>query len=224
MSRWICILSFLCSALVLVGQETIVFGTVSDFDSNRPIELANLYVQGSNDLVETDLNGVYRLKVEPNVEQVIVCNRLGFGESTFTVPPMRAGSKRNVNFKLVNIEGPEVIIRESRIEDIGMVKEEVTELKFLPTASGNFESVLPAIALGLSSGTGGELSSQYNVRGGNYDENLVYVNDFEIFRPQLIRTGQQEGLSFPEAKDSVQILTINSGICWELDIKLHSIY
>ncbi|MEZ4949531.1 MAG: hypothetical protein R2784_09125 [Saprospiraceae bacterium] len=69
---------------------------------------------------------------------------------------------------------------------------------------------MPSIALGLSTGTGGELSSQYNVRGGNYDENLVYVNDFEIYRPQLIRAGQQEGLTFANM-NLVRDLTFSSG-------------
>ena len=72
------------------------------------------------------------------------------------------------------------------------------------------ESLLPLIALGASSGSGGELTSQYNVRGGNYDENLVYVNDFEIYRPQLIRVGQQEGLTFPNI-DLIQSLSFSSG-------------
>jgi len=202
------LLSFFFS--VSWGQETVVFGVVKDFDSKEAIELANLYIEGSSNLVESDFNGNYRIVVEPKTSQVLVCTRLGYGESRFVLPEMRAGTKRNVNFKLVNQEGPEVIIRESRIEDVGMVKEEVTELKYLPTVSGNFESVLPAIALGVSSGTGGELSSQYNVRGGNYDENLVYVNDFEIFRPQLIRSGQQEGLSFPNI-DLIRDLKFSSG-------------
>ena len=84
------------------------------------------------------------------------------------------------------------------------------EILYLNTLQGNFESVLPHIALGASSGQGGELSSQYNVRGGNYDENLVYVNDFEIYRPQLIRSGQQEGLSFPNM-DLIRDLSFSSG-------------
>ncbi len=192
------------------GQETLVFGIVQDIDTKKPIELANIYIEGTSTLVESDINGNYRISVKPNAPQVLICSRLGYGESRFVLPEMRAGTKRNVNFSLVNQEGPEIIIRESRIEDVGMVKEEVTELKYLPTVSGNFESVLPAIALGVSSGTGGELSSQYNVRGGNYDENLVYVNDFEIFRPQLIRSGQQEGLSFPNI-DLIRDLKFSSG-------------
>ena len=104
----------------------------------------------------------------------------------------------------------EVIVRKSKIEDAGLIREDVTELKLIPTTTGNLESVLPHIALGTSGGTGGELSSQYNVRGGNYDENLVYVNDFAIYRPQLIRAGQQEGLTFPNI-DLVRDLSFSSG-------------
>ena len=103
-----------------------------------------------------------------------------------------------------------MIVRESKIEEAGMIKEDVSQLKLIPTTSGNFESLLPHIALGTSGGTGGELSSQYNVRGGNYDENLVYVNDFLIYRPQLIRAGQQEGLTFPNI-DLIRDLSFSSG-------------
>jgi hypothetical protein len=91
-----------------------------------------------------------------------------------------------------------------------MIRENLDHLKLIPSTTGNFESILPHIALGTSSGTGGELSSQYQVRGGNYDENLVYVNDFEIYRPQLVRSGQQEGLSFPNP-DLIRDLSFSSG-------------
>lgn len=104
----------------------------------------------------------------------------------------------------------EVIISERRLDDAGMVREKNMEaLKLLPSSTGNLESVFH-IALGTNMGTGGELSSQYHVRGGNYDENLVYVNDFEIYRPQLIRAGQQEGLTFPNI-DLVRDLSFSSG-------------
>ena len=127
----------------------------------------------------------------------IVYTRIGYKEATANVPAMKAGTRRQINVALAPISSDlEVIVTESRIEDQGMVREEVGQLKLIPTTTGNLESVLPAIALGTSSGTGGELSSQYNVRGGNYDENLVYVNDFEVYRPQLIRSGQQERVDF----------------------------
>jgi hypothetical protein len=76
----------------------------------------------------------------------------------------------------------------------------------LPSASGGVEAILKV--LGASSNN--ELSSQYSVRGGNYDENLVYVNDFEIYRPFLIRSGQQEGLSFINS-DMVSSLLFSAG-------------
>ncbi len=201
---------FLGLAILSQAQNAIVFGMVKDLDSDKAIDFATVFIKGTNTATETDFNGQYRIEVPADQQVVLSCSRIGYGASEYVVSAMPAGSKRSLNFRLANQEGPEVIIRESRIEDIGMVKEEVTELKFLPTASGNFESVLPAIALGVSSGTGGELSSQYNVRGGNYDENLVYVNDFEIFRPQLIRSGQQEGLSFPNI-NLIRDLSFSSG-------------
>ena len=124
---------------------------------------------------------------------------------------MPVRSRRQIDVSLAPLDSDiEVVVRESKIEDAGMVREDVTQLKLLPTTTGNFESVLPHIALGTSSGTGGELSSQYNVRGGNYDENLVYVNDFQIYRPQLIRAGQQEGLTFPNI-DLIRDLSFSSG-------------
>ena len=124
---------------------------------------------------------------------------------------MPEGVRRNINVKLSPLNTDlKIVIRGSKVEDLGMIKEDVVALKKLPSTTGNFESVLPHIALGASSGTGGELSSQYNVRGGNYDENLIYVNDFEIFRPQLIRSGQQEGLTFPNI-DLIRDLSFSSG-------------
>src|SRR5690625_6997324 len=104
----------------------------------------------------------------------------------------------------------EVVIEMSFSDATGMVVDNMSEVLLLPSVAGNLEQILPHLALGVSSGTGGELSSQYNVRGGNYDENLVYVNDFQIYRPQLIRSGQQEGLSFPNM-DLIRDINFSSG-------------
>lgn len=197
--------------LMMHGQDVVVFGNVTDLNTGKPIDFATVYQAGTANATETDINGLYRLEVPEDASCQIIVGRLGYVETTFSVPRMDAGSKRNINVQLASKDsGLEVVVRASRIEDVGMVREEVTDLKLLPTASGNFESVLPSIALGVSTGSGGELSSQYNVRGGNYDENLVYVNDFEIYRPQLIRAGYQEGLSFPNI-DMMRDLSFSSG-------------
>lgn len=201
----------LLTAFSFAQNEAVVFGTVSDLDTKEPIEFVTVYAEGNTDAVETNEYGQYRLLVEPHMEHTIVFSRVGYHEAKTNLLAMRNGVKRNINIKMASqMSDVEIVIRESRIEDVGMVKEEVTELKKLPTSSGNFESILPHIALGTYGGSGGELSSQYNVRGGNYDENLVYVNDFEIFRPQLIRSSQQEGLSFPNI-DLIRDLSFSSG-------------
>ena len=202
---------FLGTSFGVFAQDVVVFGLVKDIDSGAPIDFVTVYQKGTSNAVETDANGKYRIVVPADQACQIVVSRIGYIETSASIPPMRSGAKRNVNIKLVPTSSDlEVVVRASKIEDVGMVKEEVVDLKLLPTASGNFESVLPSIALGVNAGSGGELSSQYNVRGGNYDENLVYVNDFEIFRPQLIRAGNQEGLSFPNI-DLMRDLSFSSG-------------
>ena len=197
--------------VLVFSQDVIVFGVVTSIVTNKPIDFATVYIKNTSNATETDSLGQYRLKIKEGEAATIVVTRIGFQEVEYRIPEMKAGSKRYLNIRLAeSISDLEIIVSASKILDGGMVREEVTEFKLLPNASGNFESVLPHIALGVSSGQGGELSSQYNVRGGNYDENLIYINDFEIFKPQLIRAGQQEGLSFPNI-DLIRDLSFSSG-------------
>jgi CarboxypepD_reg-like domain/TonB-dependent Receptor Plug Domain len=195
----------------IVGQNGVVFGVIRDIDNGGGIDFVTVFVDGTSLSTESDINGQYRIEVTENQRATIKFSRLGYSDLSIQVEAMKAGQKRNINVKMVPKSTElEIVVRAGKIEDVGMVREEVTELKILPTASGNFESILPHIALGVNAGSGGELTSQYNVRGGNYDENLIYVNDFEIFRPQLIRSGQQEGLSFPNI-DLIRDLEFSSG-------------
>jgi len=194
-----------------ISQEIEIFGTVTDLESGSAIDFVTIYLQGSTISTESNEEGLYRLKVPAEEDLFIIFNRIGYVETKVFIEKTRVGATRNINAQLApKTSELDVVITESKIEDLGIIREEVEDLVYLPTASGNFESVLPSIALGVSSGTGGELSSQYNVRGGNYDENLVYVNDFEIYRPQLIRSSQQEGLSFPNI-DLIRDLQFSSG-------------
>lgn len=206
------LLTFYFIAFAQLGNsQTTLFGVVKDIDSEEPIDFVTVYVVDTNNSTETNAYGEYSLEVESKKTITLGFTRIGYLEAEHKIARLADGTKRNLNIKLVpDIIDLEIVIRESKLEDVGMVREEVTEFKKLPTASGNFESILPHIALGASGGTGGELSSQYNVRGGNYDENLVYVNDFEIFRPQLIRSSQQEGLSFPNI-DLIKDVSFSSG-------------
>ncbi len=192
-------------------QAQTVSGKVTLQGNNEALDFVSVHIKGTQNATETSAKGDYKLKLSADNEVVIVFRRVGLKEYETTIPPLAIGTTYRLDVSLTeNTSTQDVIVTARRIEEAGMIREKMNNLKLLPTASGNFESVLPAIALGTNAGSGGELSSQYNVRGGNYDENLVYVNDFEIYRPQLIRAGQQEGLSFPNI-NLIRELSFSSG-------------
>ncbi|RZK34590.1 MAG: TonB-dependent receptor, partial [Hymenobacter sp.] len=86
----------------------------------------------------------------------------------------------------------EIVVRDNAARNQGMIEINAKNFSSSPNVSQSFESLLKQLP-GVS--TNNELSSQYSVRGGNFDENLIYINDVEIFKPYLVRNGQQEGLS-----------------------------
>lgn len=193
------------------AQTATVTGRVINALTEEPVELVVVYIDGTTTATETATNGRYSLQVPADEAFTLVFSRLGYKEGRQAFRPIPMRNSKQVDVELVPRDSElEVVVRESRIEEAGMIKEDVEAFKLLPTTTGNLESLLPHIALGVSPGTGGELSSQYNVRGGNFDENLVYVNDFEIYRPQLIRSGQQEGLTFANP-DLISSLSFSSG-------------
>ena len=198
----------------LFAQQTntaTVFGTVTELSDNAPIPFAAVVIKEINKLVETNAAGEYSIVVPANKSVTLKISRVGYKEAEKILGVLAAGSQRRIDVQLVsNTSQAEVVIRDNRLKDNGMIRENVKDFRLLPTTTGNIESLLPSIALGTNSGSGGELTSQYQVRGGNYDENLIYVNDFEIYRPQLIRAGQQEGLTFANP-DLMRDLSFSSG-------------
>lgn len=214
-----CLLTRSCAAtfFLLVAQiafcqiETTISGHIFDVETSKPIDVATAFVRSLNKASQTDEKGFYSISVPAGRELLLEVNRLGYKPVIKKINAIPIGSNLQIDIDMA-LENSrlEVVIRESVVRNNGMIRENMDNLKLLPSVSGNFESILPHIALGTSTGTGGELTSQYNVRGGNYDENLVYVNDFEIYRPQLVRSGVQEGLSFPNV-DLMRDLSFSSG-------------
>jgi hypothetical protein len=194
-----------------VGLTSAITGQISDAVTGSPIELVTIYVSGTSRAVESSASGRYQIQVPSEESFSLVFSRIGYKEVVVKIASMPAGTNKQVDIALAASDMDiEVVVKQSKLQQGGMIREDVSQLKLLPSTTGNFESLLPHIALGASGGTGGELSSQYNVRGGNFDENLVYINDFEIYRPQLIRAGQQEGLTFPNI-DLIRDLSFSSG-------------
>lgn len=192
-------------------QAQVVTGTINDAVSLEPLDFVTVFVRGTNVASESDLKGLFNIEVPADAAFELVFRRVGYEEKGINLGPLSKGDSLYQAIVLdASDMGIEVEVRADAIDNDGLIREDSEAFKRLPTASGNLESVLPHIALGANSGAGGELSSQYQVRGGNYDENLVYVNDFEIYRPQLIRAGQQEGLTFPNA-DLIRDLSFSSG-------------
>ena len=157
----------------------------------------------------TDMNGAYHIPVPAERPFYLIFSYVGHKKVQTDLIVLPSNAIQTLNITMLDgnaIDVVEVVGRKDK--DVQIIKRE--DLEMLPTVGGNLESVLQFIASGVSSGTGGELTSQYSVRGGNYDENLIYVNGFEIYRPMLIRSSQQEGLSFPNG-DLLESMTFSNG-------------
>lgn len=205
-------LLLLLSASISAQEMATVYGRITDASDEQPVELVSVYIKGEGRAVSTDERGNFAIQIPANKRTTVSFKRVAYKDASADVLPLKPGARFALDVALSPVAANlEVVISGRRLDDGGMIKEKnITDLRLLPSTTGNLESVLPHIALGTNMGTGGELSSQYQVRGGNYDENLVYVNDFEIYRPQLIRAGQQEGLTFPNI-DLVRDLSFSSG-------------
>jgi hypothetical protein len=192
------ILLFLFACEVLRAQSIVVKGVVSGEQGER---LANVEVLWVEEGVQTATKekGQYTIQVNPGTVTLKFLKE-NYHTKTLTLQ-VKPGEKPTVPITLISEVkhlGP-VLIEGSKLQDKN--REEVSTLqidpkhpKYLPSAFGDFNKILATVGLGVMSNS--ELSSQYTVRGGNFDENLVYVNGIEIYRPFLVRAGQQEGLSF----------------------------
>jgi hypothetical protein len=202
-------LLILLSIGVSAQQRATVSGVVRD-DVNKPITGAEIYLLQQSGGTLSDSEGRYELSVPANINLSIIFKFLGYINDTVSVK-LNEGQRFEVNPKLLlNV----IAIKQVDIEDkvireaAGTIRVDVAKVSKIPTPLGGIEGALVTQALGVSSTN--EMSSSYSVRGGNYDENLIYVNDFEVYRPFLIRSGQNEGMSFINA-DMVQSVEFSSG-------------
>jgi len=194
MKRVILFICFVLPVLSGLAQGTgKLYGTVTDNKGN-PIELVNVATLGFPYGTITGEKGSYELTVPAGREVFIRYSFVGYEQKELKVN-LKNGERleQDVSINLTVTDLPGLEIKDERIRTTNYIRLSPKEADFIPTISGGIEAMLTTLP-GVSSTN--ELSSQYSVRGGNFDENLVYVNGIEIYRPFLIRAGQQEGLSF----------------------------
>jgi hypothetical protein len=188
------ILIFLSLAFTCFSQKktATVSGKVLD-ENDRPLEKVSVIILGQQQGIITNDSGFFRLKITADRAFAIVFSYSGYktvqqnfllneGEEEVVTIHMETGAS--------TLE--EVVVADQRERnEAGLIKPNPKNILDLPAPVAGVENMIKVFV-----GSNNELTSQYNVRGGSYDENLIYVNDFEIFRPYLVSSGQQEGLTF----------------------------
>jgi len=185
---------FLLSAITgMVSAQTAQIKGVVLNEQNLPVE--NVSVNAQNKQVYTNANGFYFMEVMPG-EQIEIQFRSEHYQSVIYYETLKEDQSFELNIRLTEASEQlkELVIDKDlkkRFEGTTIISPDV--VRKIPGANAGVENILKTLP-GVYSNN--ELSTQYAVRGGNYDENLVYVNEIEVYRPFLIRSGQQEGLSF----------------------------
>lgn len=182
----------LCAFVSAQAQTFTLSGRVID-ENNDPVEFASVSCPKQGKMTMTSLKGDYSLQLQSADSVEIRFSMVGYKTKVRTLRRPRGKQTMQVVLHSSDNALSEVTITGKRIET-GQTQELSKEhLKSMPSTTGNAVEEMIQSQAGVS--THSELSSQYNVRGGSFDENCVYINNVEIFRPFLVRSGQQEGIS-----------------------------
>ncbi len=197
---------FVFLSLTLSAQTARIKGVILD-KNNQPVE--NVNVSYSSGGTRTNENGFYNLKIPANQQVTLLFTHLSLKKIT-VIFSLDANEQKEFNPVMSDQEeqmGEVFVTSNNRKQIQGITVIEPEMIRKIPGANAGIENILKSLP-GVNSNN--ELSTQYAVRGGNYDENLVYVNEIEVYRPFLIRSGQQEGLSFTNT-DLVQNVDFSAG-------------
>ncbi len=200
-------------------KTAIVSGKIVDENEN-PMSRVSIMILGRSSGTSSSDSGTFRITVPSDKAFALVISFLGYKteqrnfllnekEEERLVIRMEPGSK--------DLE-PVVVTDKRQRRETGLVVINPKNAINIPTPGGGIESLIKVIV-----GSNNELTSQYTVRGGNYDENLIYVNDFEVFRPYLVRSGQQEGLSFINPELARNVNFYNGGFQARYGDKMSSV-
>ena len=201
------------------NKTAFVSGNVVD-ENGTAVVKASVMILGKTSGIVTNDSGYFRLKVAAEKSFALVFSHTGFSETQkifflsndeeekITVQLDRSGKT------LANV----TVGDDKERKELGLTKINPKSSLALPSTVGGIEGLIKTLV-----GSNNELTSQYSVRGGNYDENLIYINDFEIFRPYLVRSGQQEGLSFINPEMARNVSFYNGGFQAKYGDKMSSV-
>jgi hypothetical protein len=195
LSIFIALISFV--SIARAQDAARLYGVVKD-QKGKVIELANVIHNESQKVAITDSRGRFSLILQAGDKQLVTVKFVGFKPRAYTVD-LAPGEEKELNITLIEetriLQDVEIKGERSQaeIEEVSVTAIDPKLPRIMPSVSQDFNKILATLP-GVSSQN--ELSSEYTVRGGNFDENLIYVNDIPVYRPFLIRAGQQEGLSF----------------------------
>lgn len=195
------------TAIAVYGDNVKISGTVKDSE-DKPVEFATVRVAGTAIGTTTNLKGVYSLSMaaKDTIEMVYSC--VGFKTVSHKLINPKGDLTLNIRLYPLDIDLKEFEVIGFRKNSNGMQSFDTESFKLSPDVSGGSVEAMITTMPGVNSNN--EMSSQYSVRGGSFDENSVYINGMEVYRPQLIRSGQQEGLSIINP-DLVGNLKFSSG-------------
>ena len=193
---------FVCSSSFAQKKSATVTGVVIDEDEN-PISGVSITILGKSNGITSSDSGTFKINIPSQKAIALVFTHTGYKEAKQNFY-LSEDEQEYVRIKLVpsgKILDEVIVSNEKERTETGLIKINPKNAVMLPSATGGVEGLIKILV-----GSNNELTSQYSVRGGNYDENLIYINDFEIYRPFLVRNGQQEGLSFinPEMVKNIQ--------------------
>lgn len=189
-----------------IAQTFTLRGKVTDEQQN-PVELATVSCLKQGKVAMTSLKGEFSITLQSADSVAVQFSMIGYKTKTRVLRKPRGTQTLQIVLREDNKTLGEVSVTGQKIQT-GQTQELKTEqLKTMPSTTGNAVEELIQSQAGVS--THSELSSQYNVRGGSFDENSVYINDVEVFRPFLVRSGQQEGLSVinPDMVEKIEFST-----------------
>ena len=200
------LLFFTTFSLGVFGQSFTLQGKVSD-DENNPLELVSVTCASQGKAAFTNIHGEFSLELNSEDSVVVKFSMVGYLSKTRVL--RKPKGKQTLILQLNSqTQLDEVVVSTTRRQTTQTQELDTKDMKTVPTATGNAVEELIQGQAGVS--THSELSSQYNVRGGSFDENSVYINNVEVFRPFLVRSGQQEGLSIINP-DMVEKINFSTG-------------